>query len=71
MDALSLPFRSVRFVLKVSSEVLNFQISLLALLCDQNPDDPQDPAVASIFKQDRHRYEEICREWVRRYAMQS
>ena len=44
-------------------------LSICSLLCDPNPDDPLVPDIARIFKTDRPRYNELAKEWTRKYAM--
>ncbi|CAG8820574.1 3193_t:CDS:2, partial [Gigaspora margarita] len=38
------------------------------LMIYPNPDDPLVPEIAHVYKTDRGRYEEIAREWTRKYA---
>jgi len=44
-------------------------LSIQSLLCDPNPDDPLAPEAAKLYKTDQARYDEIVREWTRKYAM--
>lgn len=44
-------------------------LSICSLLCDPNPDDPLVPDIARIYKTDRPRYNELAKEWTRKYAM--
>jgi ubiquitin-conjugating enzyme E2 D/E len=44
-------------------------LSICSLLTDPNPDDPLVPEIAQIFKTDRARYDELAKEWTRKYAM--
>ena len=44
-------------------------LSICSLLTDPNPDDPLVPEIAQIFKTDPARYEELAKEWTRKYAM--
>ncbi|XP_054455673.1 ubiquitin-conjugating enzyme E2-17 kDa-like [Anoplopoma fimbria] len=44
-------------------------LSICSLLCDPNPDDPLVPDIAHIYKSDRPRYNELAKEWTRKYAM--
>ena len=44
-------------------------LSICSLLCDPNPDDPFVPDIAHIYKTDRGRYNELAKEWTRKYAM--
>jgi len=46
-------------------------LSICSLLCDPNPDDPLVPEIARIYKTDRDKYNELAREWTRKYAMWS
>jgi ubiquitin-conjugating enzyme E2 D/E len=49
---------------------LLFHVNLVcSLLCDPNPDDPLVPEIARIYKTDREKYNELAREWTRKYAM--
>ena len=43
-------------------------LSICSLLTDPNPDDPLVPEIAHVYKTDRARYEELAREWTRKYA---
>jgi Ubiquitin-conjugating enzyme len=49
--------------------ILLVLLSICSLLCDPNPDDPLVPEIARIYKTDRERYNELAREWTRKYAM--
>eukprot|EP00112_Aurelia_sp_Birch-Aquarium-sp1_P011457 Seg241.2 transcript_id=Seg241.2/GoldUCD/mRNA.D3Y31 product="Ubiquitin-conjugating enzyme E2 2" protein_id=Seg241.2/GoldUCD/D3Y31 len=44
-------------------------LSILALLCDPNPDDPLVPEIARIYKMDRVKYNTIAKEWTNKYAI--
>ncbi|XP_025017018.1 ubiquitin-conjugating enzyme E2-17 kDa [Tetranychus urticae] len=44
-------------------------LSICSLLCDPNPDDPLVPEIAKLYKTDREKYNEMGREWTRKYAM--
>lgn len=44
-------------------------LSISSLLTEPNPDDPLVPEIARIFKTDRPRYNELGKEWTRKYAM--
>ena len=44
-------------------------LSICSLLCDPNPDDPLVPEIARIFKTDRHKYNELAKEWTKKYTM--
>jgi len=50
----------------LSSAVL---LSICSLLTDPNPDDPLVPDIARIYKTDRPKYNELAKEWTRKYAM--
>lgn len=39
-------------------------LSLQALLCAAEPDDPQDAVVASEYKADRKKFNQHAKEWV-------
>ncbi|GFS19834.1 ubiquitin-conjugating enzyme E2 b [Elysia marginata] len=43
-------------------------ISITSLLTDPNPDDPLVPEIARVYKTDRNKYEELAKDWTRRYA---
>ncbi|RGB26896.1 ubiquitin-conjugating enzyme H5b [Rhizophagus diaphanus] len=43
-------------------------MSLHYFLIEPNPDDPLVPENAYVYKTDRSRYEDNCREWTRKYA---
>ncbi|GBB85273.1 hypothetical protein RclHR1_11830004 [Rhizophagus clarus] len=43
-------------------------LAICSLLTDPNPDDPYVFEIASMYKNDRNRYEAIAREWTRKYA---
>lgn len=44
-------------------------LSILSLLTDANPDSPLEPAIASLYRDNRAAYDETAREWTRMYAM--
>jgi len=44
-------------------------LSILQLLMDPNPDDALMPEIGQICKHDRKRYDEIAKEWTRKYAL--
>lgn len=44
-------------------------LSLQALLCTPNPDDPQDGQVAAMYKQSVALFEQHARQWTQMYAM--
>jgi len=43
-------------------------LSILALLCDPNPDDPLVGQIAAEYKRDRKKHDNNAREWTKRYA---
>ena len=45
-------------------------LSVCSLLTDPNPDDPLVPDIADLYRNNKGRYEEIAREWTRKYAME-
>jgi len=45
-------------------------ISLQALMCSPEPDDPQDAEVARQYKTDRQLYELTAKQWVQNYAQE-
>lgn len=44
-------------------------LSICSLLTDPNPDDPLVPDTARIYKTDKKKYDELAKEWTRKYAM--
>ena len=44
-------------------------VSISSLLTDTNPNDPLVPEIATLYINDRQKYEENVREWSRKYAM--
>ena len=59
-----------------ASPVINYLIlffavllSICSLLTDPNPEDPLVPEIARMYKSDREKYNELAREWTRKYAM--
>jgi ubiquitin-conjugating enzyme E2 D/E len=61
---------NISFVSLLSlSSVLQVLLSICSLLTDPNPDDPLVPEIAQIYKTDPGRYEELAKEWTRKYAM--
>ena len=62
-----------RPIIDISKLLLQFLfstvlISITSLLTDPNPDDPLVPEIARIYKHDRKRYDELAKEWTRKYA---
>ena len=51
------------------SIVVKVLLSICSLLCDPNPDDPLVPEIARIYKTDVAKYNDVAREWTRKYAM--
>ncbi|KAF7811715.1 ubiquitin-conjugating enzyme E2-17 kDa [Senna tora] len=43
-------------------------LSIMSLLTDPNPDDPLEPDVAHMYKNDRGMYERTARHWTRLFA---
>mmetsp|Transcript_44751 Transcript_44751/g.59429 ORF Transcript_44751/g.59429 Transcript_44751/m.59429 type:complete len:111 (+) Transcript_44751:131-463(+) len=43
-------------------------LSLSSLLTDPNPDDPLVPEIATLYKNDRSKYEQTAREWTSRFG---
>ena len=43
-------------------------LSISSLLTDPNPDDPLVPEIATIYKNDKDRYNATARDWTGRYA---
>ena len=44
-------------------------ISLQALLCAPEPDDPQDAVVAGMYKNQRNQFDKTAKDWVQQFAM--
>jgi len=44
-------------------------LSICSLLTDPNPEDPLVPEIARMYKTDREKYNEMAKEWTRKYAM--
>ena len=38
-------------------------------MTDPNPEDPLVPDIAHLYKNDKKKYAENCKDWTRRYAM--
>ena len=43
-------------------------LSISSLLTDPNPDDPLVPEIATVYKNDRERYNTTACDWTGRYA---
>ncbi len=41
-------------------------LSLQALLCNAEPDDPQDAVVATMYKRDRAEFNRTAKEWTQK-----
>ena len=44
-------------------------LAIRSLLSNPSPDDPMVPEIAKLYNTDRERFNEVAREWTRRYAM--
>ena len=44
-------------------------LSILALLCDPNPDDPLVPEIARIYKMDPSKFHAVAKDWTSKYAI--
>lgn len=44
-------------------------ISLQALLCAPEPDDPQDAVVAGMYKNEPQKFAKTAKDWVQQFAM--
>jgi len=44
-------------------------LSICSLLMDPNPDDPLEPQIAHLYKNNRPKYDMLAREWTLKYAM--
>ena len=44
-------------------------LSICSLLTDPNPEDPLVPEIARIYKSDRNKYNDLAKEWTKKYAM--
>lgn len=62
-------FHPILFNMKFFNFYFAVLLSICSLLCDPNPDDPLVPEIARIYKTDREKYNELAREWTRKYAM--
>lgn len=55
------------------SPALSIRTSLLsiqALMCSAEPDNPQDAVVAKMYKEDKEKFEEMARKWTKDFANQ-
>ena len=48
--------------------IVNTLLSICSLLTDPNPDDPLEPSIAYIYKNNRKKYNDIANDWTRLYA---
>lgn len=46
-------------------------LSICSFLPDPNPDDLLVPEIGLMYKKDRKKFNEIAREWTKKYAMWS
>ena len=44
-------------------------LSISSLLTDPNPNDPLEPSIANLLKNDPKKHEQFAREWTQKYAM--
>merc|ERR1712170_150982 len=44
-------------------------LSISSLLTDANPEDPLVPEIANIYKTNRAKYDELAKEWTKKYAI--
>jgi len=44
-------------------------LSVCSLLTDPNPEDPLVPEIARLYKSDRNKYNDLAKEWTKKYAM--
>ena len=44
-------------------------LSICSLLTDPNPEDPLVPEIARIYKSERKKYNDLAKEWCKKYAM--
>jgi len=44
-------------------------LSICSMLTDPNPDDPLVPEIAHVYKTNRQEYEDLAKEWTRKYAI--
>ena len=54
------------------SPALNLQkilLSIHSMFEDPNPDDPLEPEIARLYKNDRNKYTENIVEWTKKYAI--
>lgn len=43
-------------------------LSICSLLTDPNPDDPLDPEIARLYKQDIEKFNKNAKDWTKKYA---
>lgn len=56
-------------MLNINNLFFSVLLSICSLLCDPNPDDPLVPDIARIYKTDKSKYNELAKEWTKKYAM--
>ncbi|CAL1300088.1 unnamed protein product [Larinioides sclopetarius] len=44
-------------------------LSICSLMSDPNTDDPLHTGIAKIYETDREKYNELARDWTKKYAM--
>lgn len=49
--------------------VSNVLLSICSLLTDPNPNDPLEPDIARLYKENKLKYDTTAREWTDKYAM--
>ena len=51
-----------------SLSISSLLVSITSLLSDPNPDIPLVPEIATLFKNDRVKHDEVAKEWTKKYA---
>ena len=51
-----------------SLSISSLLVSITSLLSDPNPDKPLVPEIATLFKNDRAKHDEVAKEWTQKYA---
>ena len=51
-----------------SLSISSLLLSISSLLSDPNPDNPIVPEIATLFKNDRAKHDEVAKEWTQKYA---
>jgi len=51
-----------------SLSISSLLLSISSLLSDPNPDKPLVPEIATLFKNDRAKHDEVAKEWTKKHA---